>query len=159
MAPEAWYGHGPEQASGQSTTMPWRPPTPVQHPWTGGTASGGPTDNKQASGRCDSPHCTQIKSKLSKFWEGGRLERIKGEERGQEGGRDGRHGSILGFVIITPVTIQVVPYVQCCMSSCLSRAMMHADELLGPLPSPQTPPPSPPASFLDEAFCEQLLRE
>ncbi|KAL3155148.1 hypothetical protein ABBQ38_011204 [Trebouxia sp. C0009 RCD-2024] len=39
MASEAWYGHAADHTSGQSTTIPWRPPTPVQHPWTGGTTS------------------------------------------------------------------------------------------------------------------------
>lgn len=53
MASEAWYGSVSEQSSQQSTTMPWRPPTPVQHPWTDGstTAPGIAANANHASGR------------------------------------------------------------------------------------------------------------
>ena len=53
MASEQWYGQVSEQSSQQSTTMPWQPPTPVQHPWTGGSTSqaGKAANHNKASGR------------------------------------------------------------------------------------------------------------
>ena len=78
MASEAWYGSVSEQSSQQSTTMPWRPPTPVQHPWTDGstTAPGIAANANHASGRwahlflpsltCYSRHCKLVPVNVSR---------------------------------------------------------------------------------------------